>query len=163
MGAVKRFILHVDMDSFFASCEQQANPALRGMPIAVSGDPKSRTVVAAASKEAKRFGVRSAMTIGEARVLCPQIQFVLGDPDKYVEVSRHVIRILESFIPDVEVTSINEAFLDVTGWCERWACAECRMSVGEGFMLSRSEGTRVNQGSHLQTGGAEPRPYIAEE
>lgn len=111
-------ILHVDMDSFFASCEQQANPKLRGIPIAVSGDPKSRTVVAAASKEAKKFGVKSAMTIGEARALCPQIQFVLGDPDKYVEVSRRVIVILESFTPDVEVTSIDEAFLDVEGWCD---------------------------------------------
>lgn len=109
-------ILHVDMDSFFASCEQQAKPHLRGVPIAVSGDPKSRTVVAAASKEAKKFGVKSAMTIGEARALCPQIQFVLGDPDKYVEVSRRVIGILEDFTPDVEVTSIDEAFLDVTGW-----------------------------------------------
>ncbi|MDO8599583.1 MAG: DNA polymerase IV [bacterium] len=113
-----RTILHVDMDSFFASVEQQANPALRGVPVAVSGDPKSRTVVAAASKEAKKFGVRSAMTIGEARRLCPHIQFVLGDPDKYVEVSRHVIAILESFTPGVEVTSIDEAFLDVTGWCD---------------------------------------------
>lgn len=111
-------IFHVDMDSFFASCEQQANSKLRGVPIAVSGDPKSRTVVAAASKEAKKFGVKSAMTIGEARSLCPQIQFVLGDPDKYVEVSRRVIAILESFTPDVEVTSIDEAFLDVTGWCD---------------------------------------------
>lgn len=109
-------VMHVDMDSFFASCEQQANPALRGMPIAVSGDPKSRTVVAAASKEAKRFGVKSAMTIGEARRLCPGIQFVLGDPDTYVEVSRRVIAILASFTPDVEVASIDEAFLDVTGW-----------------------------------------------
>ena len=114
-----RTILHVDMDSFFASVEQQANPGLRGIPIAVSGDPKSRTVVAAASKEAKWFGVKSAMTIGDARRLCPQIQFVLGDPDKYVEVSRRVISILESFTPDVEVTSIDEAFLDVTGWCDR--------------------------------------------
>ncbi|MBI4143128.1 DNA polymerase IV [Candidatus Uhrbacteria bacterium] len=111
-----RTILHVDMDSFFASVEQQANPRLRGIPIAVSGDPKSRTVVAAASKEAKRFGVRSAMTIGEARALCPQIQFVLGDPAKYVEVSRRIIAILGSFTPDVEVFSIDEAFLDVTGW-----------------------------------------------
>ncbi len=113
-----RIVAHVDMDSFFASVEQQANPALRGVPIAVSGDPKSRTVVAAASKEAKKFGVRSAMTIGDARRLCPQIQFVLGDPDKYVEVSRRVIGILESFTPDVEVTSIDEAFLDVTGWAD---------------------------------------------
>jgi len=129
MGAVNRSILHIDMDSFFASCEQQANPALRGVPIAVSGDPKSRTVVAAASKEAKRFGVRSAMTIGDARALCPQIQFVLGDPDKYVEVSRRVIRMLESFTPDVEVTSIDEAFLDVAGWCECYACAECRAAT----------------------------------
>lgn len=112
-------ILHVDMDSFFASCEQQANPRLRGKPIAVSGDPKSRTVVAAASKEAKRFGVKSAMTIHDARRLCPQIEFVLGNPDRYVTVSRQVIAILESYTPDVEVTSIDEAFMDVTGWAER--------------------------------------------
>jgi nucleotidyltransferase/DNA polymerase involved in DNA repair len=127
-----RVILHVDMDSFFASVEQQANPKLRGVPIAVSGDPKSRTVVAAASKEAKKFGVKSAMTIREARALCPQIQFVLGDPDKYVEVSRRVITILQSFTPDVEVASIDEAFLDVTGWVAQYACDERRRSLWSG-------------------------------
>ncbi|MDO8621671.1 MAG: DNA polymerase IV [bacterium] len=135
-------ILQIDMDSFFASCEQQANPGLRGIPIAVSGDPKSRTVVAAASKEAKRFGVRSAMTIGDARALCPQIQFVLGDPDKYVEVSRRVIAILGSFTPDVEVTSIDEAFLDVSGWCERWACAECDAATSPSRSPSCQEGEK---------------------
>ncbi|MFH1430006.1 MAG: DNA polymerase IV [Candidatus Uhrbacteria bacterium] len=126
-------IFHIDMDSFFASVEQQARPRLRGKPIAVSGDPKSRTVVAAASREAKRWGVRSAMAIHEARALCPQIEFVLGDPDKYVEVSRRVFSIFERYTADVEVWSIDEAFLDVSGWVERYACPECQehsFSVG---------------------------------
>ncbi|MDP3771709.1 MAG: DNA polymerase IV, partial [bacterium] len=91
----------------------------------------------------------SAMTIRDARALCPQIQFVLGDPDKYVEVSRRVIEILESFTPDVEVTSIDEAFLDVSGWCERYACAECNAAspspdarAGTGRSPSSQEGEK---------------------
>ncbi|MBI2482696.1 DNA polymerase IV [Candidatus Uhrbacteria bacterium] len=125
MTNVQRIIMHVDMDSFFASVEQQANPRLRGKPIAVSGDPKSRTVVAAASKEAKRFGVKSAMTIGEARRLCPKIQFVLGDPDKYVSVAQRIVRVFQEYTPDVEVASIDEAFLEMTGWSTHFACGDC--------------------------------------
>ncbi|MBI4434181.1 DNA polymerase IV [Candidatus Uhrbacteria bacterium] len=130
MTNVQRIIMHIDMDSFFASVEQQANPQLRGKPIAVSGDPTSRTVVAAASKEAKRFGVKSAMTIGEARRLCPEIQFVLGDPDKYITTAQRIIRIFQAYTPDVEVASIDEAFLDVTGWSMHFACADCIRKEG---------------------------------
>lgn len=116
---MERTILHLDMDSFFASCEQQRRPGLRGRPIAVSGDPKSRSVVAAASIQAKKFGVRSAMSIGQARALCPQIQFVLGDPDYYISVSRKVMEILRRVSDVIEVASIDEAYVDLTGWAER--------------------------------------------
>lgn len=116
---MQRTILHLDMDSFFASCEQQRRPGLRGRAIAVSGDPRSRTVVAAASYEAKKFGVKSGMPIYEARRLCPQIQFILGDPDYYVAVSRRVMVILRRFSDVVEVASIDEAYVDLTGWAER--------------------------------------------
>jgi DNA polymerase IV len=121
-----RTIFHVDMDSFFASVEQQARPELRGIPIAVSGDPKSRTVVAAASREAKRFGVRSGMAIHDARSRCPQIRFILGDPDKYVHISRAAIDIFHEFSDQVEIWSIDEAFLDVTGWVASHACDVCQ-------------------------------------
>ncbi len=107
-------ILHLDMDSYFASVEQQANPRLRGKPIVVSGRPDIHSVVAAASKEAKRYGVRSGMTTWEAAKLCPHVVFVPGDPDKYETVTRRFVEILIRYTPMVEVYSIDEVFLDVT-------------------------------------------------
>jgi len=109
-----RTIFHIDMDSYFATCEQQANPFLRGKPIAVSGHPSRRTVVAAASVEAKRFGVKSAMSIQEAKRLCPNLYFVLGDPEKYVHLTKKIINIFLSYTNLVEVVSIDEAFMDAT-------------------------------------------------
>lgn len=108
------------MDSYFATCEQQANPFLRGKPIAVSGHPDSRTVVSAASKEAKKLGVKSAMAIHEARRICPEIIFVPGDFEKYVHITRNIIRIFLSFTDQVEVTSIDEAFMDITPIANRY-------------------------------------------
>ncbi len=107
-------ILHLDMDSYFASVEQQANPHLRGKPIVVSGRPDIHSVVAAASREAKRYGIRSGMTTWEAQRLCPSVVFVPGDPDKYETVTRRFVEILIRYTPDVEVFSIDEVFLDVT-------------------------------------------------
>lgn len=107
-------ILHLDMDSYFASVEQQANPHLRGKPIVVSGRPDIHSVVAAASREAKRYGIRSGMTTWEAAKLCPQVVFVPGDPDKYETVTRRFVEILIRYTPMVEVYSIDEVFLDVT-------------------------------------------------
>ncbi|MFZ2349674.1 MAG: DNA polymerase IV [Candidatus Bipolaricaulis anaerobius] len=107
-------ILHLDMDSYFASVEQQANPYLRGKPIVVSGRPDIHSVVAAASKEAKQYGIRSGMTTWEAAKLCPHVVFVPGDPDKYETVTRRFIEILIRYTPMVEVYSIDEVFLDVT-------------------------------------------------
>ncbi len=107
-------ILHLDMDSYFASVEQQANPDLRGRPIVVSGRPDIYSVVAAPSREAKRYGIRAGMTTWEARKLCRHVIFVPGDPDKYETVTRRFLDVLIDYTPMVEVYSIDEVFMDVT-------------------------------------------------
>jgi DNA polymerase-4 len=115
--------MHIDMNSYFATVEQQANPLLRGKPIAVGGPSDSRTVVAAASREAKPYGVKSGMTIYEARSLCPHIIFVQGDSEKYAEVTSRFLAIFRDYTPLLEVFSIDEAFLDVTGTEKRFGGA----------------------------------------
>jgi DNA polymerase-4 len=112
---MNRTILHVDMDAFFASVEQQNHPRLRGKPVVVCGDPHSRTAIAAASYEARKYGVRAGMNLYEARKLCPDLVLVLGDPDKYVFTSLQIIGHFATLTPYVEVYSVDEAFLDVTG------------------------------------------------
>ncbi|MBI4805330.1 MAG: DNA polymerase IV [Desulfovibrio sp.] len=106
-------ILHLDMDAFFASVEQLDDPSLRGKPVIVGkGD---RGVVSAASYEARKFGVRSAMPVVQARKLCPQGIFVGGRMRRYAEVSRQVMAVLGEFSPLVEQASVDEAYMDVTG------------------------------------------------
>ena len=111
-----RTILHVDLDAFFAAVEQRDNPALRGKPVAVGGGGASdRGVVSAASYEARKFGVRSAMPLRTAAALCPQLIFVPVDGRKYSRVSKEVMAVLRRYTPVVEQLSIDEAFLDLTG------------------------------------------------
>lgn len=105
-------ILHIDFNSYFASVEQQANPHLRGKPIGVTGgDRVKRTVIGAASVEAKKFGVKTGMQIWQAKKLCPQIIIVPGDSDKYLEITKRFLNILSSYSPYLEVFSIDECFL----------------------------------------------------
>lgn len=108
-----RVIMHLDMNSFFASVEQQANPELQGKPIAVIG--RGRTVVTTASYEARAFGVKTGMNTWQAKQACPQIIFVVGDNRKYADTSTHIMRMMCEYTPLVEVFSIDEGFLDLTG------------------------------------------------
>jgi DNA polymerase-4 len=109
-----RKIVHLDMDAFYASVEQRDNPALRGQPIVVGGRPEGRGVVAAASYEAREYGVRSAMPMATALRLCPRLVIVRPDFNHYRAVSREVMEILRACTPLVEPLSLDEAYLDVT-------------------------------------------------
>jgi DNA polymerase-4 len=126
-----RTILHVDLDAFFASVEQRDHPEWRGRPLAVGmgGGASDRGVVSAASYEARKFGVHSAMPIVIARRLCPDCLFVPVRGDVYQQVSREVMAILRRFTPLVQPISIDEAFLDVTG---------SRLLFGDGESIARA-------------------------
>lgn len=115
-----RTILHLDMNAFFASVEQAANPALRGKPIIVGGGIEKTSVVAAASYEAKARGIKNAMPTWEAKNICPEIIIVIGDMAKYISTSKAITKHLRTYTDLVEVFSIDEAWLDVTGTKQRW-------------------------------------------
>ena len=108
-------IFHADMDAFFVSVEELFEPSLKGKAVVVGGSPDQRGVVSAASYEARKFGVHSAMPLVTAKQLCPHAIFLPGRRDKYVEYSRKVEHIFQSFTPIVEMVSIDEAYLDFTG------------------------------------------------
>ena len=109
----QRKIIHIDMDAFYASIEQRDNPEYRGKPLAV-GRPEERGVVAAASYEARRYGVRSAMASLKAKQLCPELIFVHSRMEVYKSVSEEIHKIFHQYTDLVEPLSIDEAFLDVT-------------------------------------------------
>jgi DNA polymerase-4 len=118
-------ILHLDMDAFFASVEQLRDPSLRGKAVIVGGIPgKDRSVVTSASYEARPFGVRAGMPIGEARRLCPHAIFVRTRGFAYLEISRRVVEIMNDFSDRVEPSSIDEAYMDITGVLKYWGGAE---------------------------------------
>jgi DNA polymerase-4 len=108
-------IFHVDMDAFFVSVEELFDPSLKGKAVVVGGRPNERGVVSAASYEARKFGVHSAMPLRTAYKLCPHATFVDGHPERYRDCSHQVFEVLNRFSPQVEMASIDEAYLDMTG------------------------------------------------
>lgn len=127
----QRMIAHVDMNSYFAGCEQQANPFLRGKPVGVCAYLHENGCVIAASIEAKRFGMKVGMTVRDAREAVPHAVFVQNDPAKYRSVTARIFEILHEISDVVEHYSIDEAFLDVTDICRNEAEAA--------FLLSRAK------------------------
>jgi DNA polymerase-4 len=123
-----RRILHIDMDAFYASVEQRDDPSLRGRPLAVGGQPDRRGVVAAASYEARAFGVFSAMSMAKAVRLCPSLVVVRPDFARYKAASNAVFSIFREVTPLVEPLSLDEAYLDVTenAWGETFGTSVAR-------------------------------------
>ncbi len=115
MPSADRTIFHVDMDAFFVSVEELSDPSLKGKAVVVGGQRNERGVVSAASYEARKFGVHSAMPLRTAAKLCPHAIFLDGHPDLYRESSRKARTVLEMFSPAVEMASIDEAYIDMTG------------------------------------------------
>jgi len=115
LPALARTIFHVDMDAFFVSVEELYDPSLKGKAVVVGGQRNERGVVSAASYEARKFGVHSALPLRTAAKLCPHAIFVDGHPERYCECSEKVYKVLTTFSPQVEMASIDEAYLDMTG------------------------------------------------
>jgi DNA polymerase IV len=113
--AFLRTIFHVDMDAFFVSVEELYDPSLKGKAVVVGGQRDERGVVSAASYEARKFGVHSAMPLRTAAKHCPHAIFVVGHPERYRECSEKVYKVLGTFSPQIEMASIDEAYLDMTG------------------------------------------------
>ena len=138
------------MDAFFAAVEVLDRPELRGRPLIVGAAPDKRGVVATCSYEARRFGVHSAMPSRTAFKLCPQAVFVAPRHNRYAEISRQVMTLLETFSPEIEPVSIDEAFCDITGVLHRWPDArtlavELKQRIRSGTGLTASVGIAPNK------------------
>ncbi|MCU0420917.1 MAG: DNA polymerase IV, partial [Cyclobacteriaceae bacterium] len=146
-----RKIIHIDMDAFYASVEQRDNPAYRGKPIAVGGSPQGRGgVVATASYEARKFGVRSAMSSKVAARLCRHLIFVYPRFDVYKQVSQHIRAIFYRYTDLVEPLSLDEAYLDVTTDKLQIGSAleiakQIKRAIQDELQLTASAGVSVNK------------------
>lgn len=152
-GSATRRILHCDMDCFYAAVHVRDDPSLRGKPVLIGGSPDGRGVVAAASYEARRFGVHSAMPAARARQLCPQAVFLRADFARYRQESEAIFAIYRAFTPVIETVSIDEAYLDVTDHLDT------RPSATE---LAREIRRRVSEERHLTVSvGVGPNRLVA--
>ncbi len=145
MVCMPRRILHMDLDAFFVSVEQALDPSLRGKPVVVGGDPGGREVVASASYEARAFGVRSGMSLGEARRRCPQAIFVHGRYERYQTASERFMDILSEYTPHIESGGIDEAYMDMSGFEPLYGpvagvAAEIRRRIRETLNITASVG-----------------------
>jgi DNA polymerase-4 len=148
-----RRIVHLDMDAFYSSVEQRDDPRLRGRPVAVGGSPEGRGVVAAASYEARAFGVRSAMPMARALRLCPELVIVPPHFDHYKKVSAQVMAILRSCTELVEPLSLDEAYLDVT---------ENRWQMGYASLVAKELKRRIRQETACTaSAGVAPNKFLA--
>jgi DNA polymerase IV len=141
--------MHLDMDAYFASVEQQCNPALRGKPVAVIGSG-ARTIVTTSSYEAREWGVKTGMTVYEARRRCPGIIFVEANNTKYTDTCAELVAVYRCFTPQVEVYSVDEAFLDLTGSLRLFGSAasiarRIKQRVRKQFGLTCSAGIAPNK------------------
>jgi DNA polymerase IV len=148
-----RKIVHLDMDAFYASVEQRDDPALKGRAVAVGGRPEGRGVVAAASYEARAFGVRSAMPMARALRLCPELAIVRPDFAKYKRVSEQVMAILRACTDLVEPLSLDEAYLDVT---------ENRWGIAYGSVVAKELKRRIFDATRCTaSAGVAPNKFLA--
>lgn len=142
---MKRQIIHVDMDAFYASIEQKDHPELRNKPIAVGGRPEGRGVICTASYEARKYGVRSAMPSKKAQQLCPNLIFVPVRMERYVEISQKILEIFEEYTDFIEPLSIDEAFLDVTGKDGIQIGQDIKKRIKKELGLTASVGLSINK------------------
>lgn len=149
----ERYIVHIDMDAFFASVEQRDNPEYQGKPVIVGADPKGgkgRGVVSACSYEARKFGIHSALPISFAYRKCPQGIFLRVNLKEYARVSKEIFKILGKFSPDLEPVSIDEAFMDITGSYHLFGspedtCLKIKAAIKKETRLTASIGMAPNK------------------
>jgi DNA polymerase-4 len=148
-----RKIIHIDADSFYASVEVRDNPSLRGKPIAVGGSPEQRGVIATASYEARKFGVRSAISSARAHQLCPELTLVAPRFDVYRQVSKQFHEIFAAYTPLIEPLSLDEAYLDVT---------ECTQHKGSATLIADAIRDRIREEIGLTaSAGVAPNKFLA--
>ncbi len=172
-------ILHIDMDAFFASVEAARNPALRGKPLIVGGNADdARSVVSSASYEARRYGVHSAMPVAQAKRLCPHGIFMRGSHAVYGEVSRRIQTILESTTPMLQMASIDEANLDITGSLQLFGGEErlaryikaaileqeqitCTTGIASNKMVAKVAANECKPDGYISIAAGDERQYLA--
>ena len=161
-----RIVLHVDMDAFYASVEQRDDPELRGQPVIVGGTPSDRGVVAAASYEARRYGIRSAMPTSRALKLCPHARIIRGRMGHYREVSNQLRDLMRSYTDLVEPLSLDEAYLDLSPTLEDFDAAErvgqeLKHRIREATQLTCSVGIAPNKSvAKLASDHAKPDGFV---